>query len=268
MLKIVRTARSMNTVETLLCLTMALAATLFMFSDSAIAEDAITRDDLTIVIGGRLYDNWFAQLMLAPPETPHPSYPADGPASAADTWRCVTCHGWAYGGSDGAASPHRPTAPLFRGISGSAGADASRIRNILGDGTHRYTEDMLPPLALDALAKFVSAGQINVDVVIDSVNAKAMGVAKHGKRAFKRVCAMCHGVGGDALALESGGVRKTIGTLARFDPWRLLHKIRFGHPGAYMSGFANYSIEQLADILAYTQGLSLKRAWPKVSPKK
>lgn len=215
-----------------------------------------------IVTGGRLYDSWYEQLLLNPPESRHPSYPVDGPARGADTWRCVTCHGWDYRGSDGAATPHRMSEPLFTGISGSAGASTDRIRAVLMDEVHQFSEDLMSPRALDALAAFVSAGQIDVDFIIDAKDRRARGTPKKGSQPFKTVCALCHGLQGDALPLESGGVRKTLGTVARFDPWRVLHKMRFGHPGAYMAGFANYSTSELGDILAYIQARGINRTKP------
>ena len=212
----------LNAALRILCALAALAPVWsILLSQASNAQGVEARHDLAIVIGGRLYDNWFLQLMLVPPQSCHPSYPADGPASAADSWRCMTCHGWDYEGSDGSASPHRPSTPIFTGISNSTGAEPSQVRAILNDSVHRFTKQVIPPLALDALAHFVSAGQIDIGGVINPADGRSTGIAKRGKRAFKTVCALCHGLKGDALALESVGVRKTIGTLARFDPWRL-----------------------------------------------
>ena len=59
-------------------------------------------DAWRLAYGGRLYDNWWIVLEQAPPDVPHPAYPSVRSTNPAATWRCVTCHGWDYGGSRGA----------------------------------------------------------------------------------------------------------------------------------------------------------------------
>jgi thiosulfate dehydrogenase len=50
------------------------------------------------------------------------------------------------------------------------------------------------------------------------------------------------------------------GTVAADNPWEFFHKASFGHPGAPMpSGKAlGWTMEQIADILAYAQTLPTK----------
>jgi mono/diheme cytochrome c family protein len=220
------------------------------------------RPDLRIVTGGRLYDNWIEQLLATPPEARHPKYPADGPASAADSWRCVTCHGWDYRGGYGSPGPARPGPRRFPGIAASAGRDEAEIRRILVDPVHRYDLASLSPRAIAALALFVNVGQLDVDAVIDRESGRGRGDPARGRWAYTSVCLLCHGAEGDSIVLTSGGVHKSIGTLARYDPWLLLHKIRFGHPGAFMAGFANYATDELANILAYAQTVGIRRDQP------
>jgi thiosulfate dehydrogenase len=49
-----------------------------------------------------------------------------------------------------------------------------------------------------------------------------------------------------------------VGTVGRKNPWEALHKIRFGQPGVGMVALTVLDIEDLVDILAYTQTLPVK----------
>ncbi|RPI45118.1 MAG: hypothetical protein EHM59_11050, partial [Betaproteobacteria bacterium] len=85
-------------------------------------------DEASVVRGGRLYDNWSRELQIPTPREPHPAFTAKvGGITAAETWRCVRCHGWDYTGNHG-----------IRGIRSRHGGDPAAIVAVLKDGTHRY----------------------------------------------------------------------------------------------------------------------------------
>ena len=124
-----------------------------------------------LAYGGRLYDMWWGVLFLEAPQQTHPSYPEDGPQSGAATWRCAECHGWDYRGKDGryAAGPH---ATGIKGIADMAGADPRLIATIVRNETHQFTPDLIPDAALDALARFVSKGQVAMEPHIDAATGR------------------------------------------------------------------------------------------------
>ena len=137
-------------------------------------------EEWLLAYGGRLYDMWWAVLFVDPPQQTHPAYPKQGAASGPETWRCVECHGWDYRGRDGAygVGPHYTG---IKGISAMAGADPNRIAAIVRGPNHGYTVDMIPDAALNALALFVSKGQVDDDKLIDRATGRVRGDAVRGR---------------------------------------------------------------------------------------
>jgi len=220
-------------------------------------EPAVETDAFTIARGGQLYDKWWEVLEKKPPSETHPSYPASAKQKGEGTWRCKECHGWDYRGADGAyAKGGRVTG--IKGIRGKAGADPKQIATILRDKTHAYTPEMLPDKAIERLAQFVSAGQIDVTPYIDSATKKAKGDPVRGARFYQTVCALCHGFDGKTLNFGSKDNPEFVGTLAQDNPWEALHKIRNGQPGVPMIALTVLSIQDQVDILAYAQTLPAK----------
>jgi len=69
----------------------------------------------------------------------------------------------------------------------------------------------------------------------------------------------CHGEDGRLIGFDEDGVILYVADYAYKAPAELLHKIRFGHPGSDMLGFADYQISHLnlqvaVDVTAYSQG--------------
>ncbi len=207
-----------------------------------------------IARGGELYDNWMAVTEVDPPEGNHPAYPAEGEKSGASTWRCKECHGWDYMGAAGAYSSGSHFTGIT-GVTGVAGKNPEEIHAIIMNETHGYTEAQIPHAAMEKLALFLSQGQINVDRYIDRATKAARGDAGRGAGFFQNVCAVCHGFDGKAMNFGSETEPEYIGTVAADNPWEALHKIRFGQPGVGMVALNVLSIDDLVDILAYTQTL-------------
>ena len=186
--------------------------------------------------GGRLYDNWIGEKKAEAPTQPHPaSLTAKNPP---ETWRCVTCHGWDYGGVGG-----------VKGIGGMAGADARAIVAVLTDKRHGY-RGFLDERDLDDLAAFVGAGQVDMDVFIDRGTMVAKGEGTRREALFVTVCANCHGT--DGLRVRT---MPPLGKLAQGSPWEALHKILNGHPAGQMPALRVLDAQVLSDILAHIQSL-------------
>jgi thiosulfate dehydrogenase len=207
--------------------------------------------------GGQLYDKWWEVIEGVAPKTTHPAYPKTGKKKGAATWRCKECHGWDYKGVDGAygKGSHRTG---IKGVRGVAGVDPGRIRQIITDKTHRYTEKMIPRSAMEKLALFLSFGQINMDRYIDRSTKKAAGDIRRGAQFFQTICANCHGYDGRKINFKTEKKPEYVGTVARKNPWEALHKIRFGQPGVGMVSLSVLDVQQQVDILAYCQTLPLK----------
>jgi cytochrome b len=200
--------------------------------------------------GGRLYDNWPAVLGKAPPSGRHPAWPAGAAAaSAADTWRCSSCHGWDYRGE---AQPTSGAAGGSRSVRRAERLDPERIVAVLGDRRHRFTDDVLPPAAKIRLALFLSRGQYTAERYFDPESGRAKGVASRGKEMYLQACAACHGLDGRGIG---GATAVTLSTRALANPAEVFHKVRNGHPGANMAALRPYLLSTQVDVLTYIQSL-------------
>ena len=69
------------------------------------------------------------------------------------------------------------------------------VVSILKDNNHQYDRVMFDG-TLEVIAKFVSAGQIDMDQYIDRNTKSVKGDRVRGKRLFQRSCARCDGTDG------------------------------------------------------------------------
>jgi len=210
-----------------------------------------------IARGGQLYDNWAAVLEQEAPEQTHPAYPAAGKKKGKGTWRCKECHGWDYRGKDGAYAKGSHFSGV-KGVRGVVGMDPEEIHKIIMSKTHAYTEAMMPHSAMEKLALFLSRGQIDTDRYIDRKSKVARGNPRRGAQFYQTICAVCHGFDGTEINFKTEENPEFVGTVGAGNPWEALHKIRFGQPGVGMVALTVLDIEDLVDIVAYTQTLPTK----------
>ena len=215
---------------------------------------AAPHDDWVLAQGGRLYDVWWLVTGYPLPESTHPSYPASGPQRGPVTWRCVECHGWDYRGRDGEYG-EGPHATGIKGVDGAAGTDPATIVEIIRDGTHGYSEAMIPADAAMQLAQFVSRGQDDFGDAVDAANDRVVGDPENGRRVFQNVCAICHDYDGRAEITGEEPWLRTLGAVALLSPWQALHKIRNGQPSADMPAMRVFDRQVALDILAYARTL-------------
>ena len=135
------------------------------------------------------------------------------------------------------------------------GVDPAAIANILMAAPHGYREEVLPRAALDALALFVAKGQIDLTQYIDYETKTALGDADNGAALFQTICAVCHGLDGTDMSFGDADDPAYVGTLSNDNPWEILHKIRFGHPGAPMVALFALDVEDQVDVLTLLQRL-------------
>lgn len=204
--------------------------------------------------GGRIYDNWWVALEQEQPNALHPAYPRSGSANPAASWRCVTCHGWDYEGSDGS------TVGLSRmpSVLGMQGRDPDRVKSIVRDRRHRYSERMIPDAALDDLAFFLTAGLADSTRFVDRETGEVFGDAARGREVYQNVCAACHNFSGNAAIYGEAEDLRTLGAIANASPWQALHKIRNGQPGADMLAMRVFDEALVADVIAYLKTLPIE----------
>ena len=217
-----------------------------------------------IIRGAILYDNWFAALGVdAPPgDMPIWSRQSTNTRSGPDTWRCVECHGWDYRGAQGAyaSGSHYTGFPDVMLLTRQM-TEADIVAHLKGakDPAHDFSP-YLDETSMRQLAAFLKRGLIDDSLYIDAVSLKVIGGdVDHGQRLYQSVCAACHGEDGTKIVFRSEGVNEYLGTVAARDPWRFLHRTRFGVAGTEMPVGATlgWLPSDGRDVLAYAQTLPI-----------
>lgn len=223
--------------------------------------------------GGALYDNWPAALGKKPPSGNMPLWDRQktNTISGPDTWRCVTCHGWDYQGKDGAyrAGTNYTGFPgVYQNSQKLSREQIIAQLNGTSDPAHNF-KDLIGEGGLNDLAGFITQALIDDAQYINPITLDVIGGdMAHGKTLFDGTCANCHGNDGQKIKFRFEGMDATLGTLATLDPWRFLHKTRFGTPGTAMASFIGYDQgwkpQDGRDALLYAQTLptGLTRATP------
>jgi cytochrome c553 len=256
-------------------LVLLLLALLAFSSGAPVAASGLAQQKSTLRLGGELYDNWAASLGKQPPTGNNPlwSKQTTNTLSGADTWRCITCHGWDYQGKDGAyRSGSNYTG--FPGLLPAAKKTPQEILDALSGKTnpaHDFSGQM-DAASLNALVEFISKGLVDDNQYINPVSLEVIdGDAATGKQLYEGVCAACHGKDGTTIKFRFEGLDATLGTLATLDPWRFLHKTRYGTPGTSMGKVVGvdqqWTPQQGRDVLLYAQSLpsGLTKATPPAS---
>ena len=203
------------------------------------------------VRGGALYDQWWVINGGMAPTTTHPAYPASGQQSGAGTWRCKECHGWDYRGVAGAYG----TGSHSTGIGGVLAAKAKPQQTVWNSikhgGNHNFSAVLSDDDICDLL-EFIRVGTFNMNSVIDFASKQARGNVASGQALWFGAgrCSQCHGADGRQNAADVPGD-------ATGNPWEVLHKIRWGHPGSDMPSAvqSGLSLVEQVDILAFAQSL-------------
>jgi cytochrome c553 len=205
---------------------------------SLVAAQAVVVDPASIVRGGRLYDNWSAESKERQPIHPNPAFKTrQVRVAAADTWRCVECHGWDYKGKHG-----------IVGIRARQNGDPGAIVALLKDATHGY-ENLLHESDRIDLANFVSSGQADMQKLVESARRAKADQGSSGK-IFATVCAACHGLDGSSLREVP-----PLGDSARQRPAEVLHVALNGHPGGSMPALRTLGEDTATKMLAFLQTL-------------
>lgn len=230
--------------------------------------------------GALLWDEWWTVIGAGAPSDTFALYTKTrGTQAGSATWRCQECHGWDYRGSMGAYA----TGPHFTGVAGVIervpGRTNQELYDVLKTGTppasggsaltgsdHSFDEQLDNDEIL-ALVRFLREGLVDTRAVI-AADGQATGNANAGQPLYASStsnpdlvvgqCALCHGGDGKAIDMGDGGGSVFVGTAARGEPWRTLHRIRWGVPGTSMPSAVERGITELADqgdLLAYTQTL-------------
>lgn len=226
---------------------------------AATAQSTAPTDE---VRGAMLYDDWIAIQGVQPPAGNMPlwSRQTTNTRSGADTWRCVSCHGWDYQGKDGAyrsGSNYTGFAGVYAAAQRLSEEEIVSVLKGKNEPEHDFST-YLDDAAISALAKFIKTSLVDDGDYIDPQTlAVKNGDAVRGKTLFNEQCASCHGADGAKISFRFEGRDATLGTIAVIDPWRFLHKTRFGTPGTDMiiGAGLGWTAEEGRDVLLYAQTL-------------
>lgn len=217
-----------------------------------------------LVRGAQLYDDWTKLVDPAPAlDSSHPIWARQetNTLSGPDTYRCVVCHGWDYQGADGAFRVGSANFTGFPGIFAAREMDSDTLIEAL-TGRADPEHDFSPYLGsedLKALAAFIQSGLVDDNLYIDSVSLKVLdGDLENGGKLYAAGCAECHGEQGTTITFRYEGQDVFLGKLAVQDPWRFLHRTRFGTaraPEMTIGAQLGWTEQDGRDVLLYAQTL-------------
>ncbi len=212
-------------------------------------------DAFLVSLGGRLYDDLWAMSGEIPPGGRNPGYPSADGMSDADTWRCVTCHGWDYAGS-GPETKNDRGEPGIRqpGLRHLDGASPPRMLELFSTAHPDYANDLVSGLPMELLLLFVSAGQYKRETFLPAGSVSDEQL-KSGQDIYEGVCMSCHGPSGTGGLDGKPGLRQSLGWLARHRPERTLHKIINGVPGRSMVTLRFVEDDAIRVLMAYLRTL-------------
>jgi cytochrome c553 len=231
---------------------------LFMASSTLAADSPPSQSD--IIRGAQLYDKWYAVLGVNPPPGNMPiwSRQTTNTRSGADTWRCNECHGWDYRGLDGEyreGSHYTGFPDIYLLVQGLTIEDIVNHLNGNLDPAHDFSS-YLDEQSITQLADFLKYGIIDDSAYINPVSLRIVNPnITHGQQLYQSTCFTCHGENGQKITLNIEGVNEYLGSVANRDPWRFLHRTRFGVAGTDMPiGLSlGWKPEDGRDIVAYAQ---------------
>jgi mono/diheme cytochrome c family protein len=210
-------------------------------------------DTFIISLGGRVYDNFWVMFDENSPAKRNPDYPSNNITSNADTWRCVTCHGWDYTGTQIMKDQERQRTRLS-GLRHLEGAGPLELFERFNTAHPAYAGDLLTEQALELLLLFVSVGQYERETFLKEMSASGEQL-EGGQNIFEGICMSCHGpLGTDGLD-DKPGLRPSLGWLARHEPERTLHKIINGVPGTEMLALRFVEDDSIWILMAYLRTL-------------
>lgn len=223
------------------------------------------------VRGGRIYDNWIVTVDQTAPTASHPLWDTQesNRRSGAVTWLCTECHGWDYKGAAGAYGVFSSHYTGFIGTLGMVGASQQDVLiwfNGTANTSHDFSQYFDATSVMDLVA-FLRTRQINTDLLIDRFTGRSLGDPQRGGALYEGTCASCHGDDGTQINFGTQQDPLYLADMTVVDPWRSVHKIRFGTPlSAAMPATEElgWSLTRVADVLAYAQ--TLQRGNPSLRP--
>ncbi|MBI4313070.1 MAG: c-type cytochrome [Chloroflexi bacterium] len=226
-------------------------------------------DAAVVAKGGRLYDDWMAEIGAPAPAGNQPLWALQttNARTGAITYRCKECHGWDYKGAGGAygAGSHSTGFPgIYKAVETLTREQLVDILKGGADYRHDFSNSMTDA-QINELVTFLKDGVINQALYIDYATKKPKGAMdlSNGQQRFGRTCSNCHGDDGKKVNFGTDAAPEYVGTIASGNPWEFTHKALNGQPGpdgADMPAVSTrgWTMKDVMDVLAYAQTLPAK----------
>jgi thiosulfate dehydrogenase len=206
-----------------------------------------------VSLGGKFYDNLWTATGAKPPARRNPAFPPIPEINDADTWRCVSCHGWDYKGIKGERAVlgrHQ----AFKDLRHLVEKDPKSIADKIRSSHPPIPAQAIPDFVIEVLAVFISVGMYDRDAIMDDTN-HISGDRDRGRDIFEGACMNCHRPDGRMPLRGEKGDRSSLGWIARNRPEQTVHKILNGVPGAEMLAVGFLEPHQIVNLLSYLQAL-------------
>jgi len=224
--------------------------------------------------GGRLFDDWILETGRLAPDIfnylwDQRDFAFDAPATNEESWRCVSCHSYAYFGQLGFDANlfylrERPWSDDFVFNKLKFGFTIRMFPDPLVKAAHNYRSYLLDDEIWD-LVEFLMNDVTDTYRYINSAwssygdSNRGRGIYK-GENGESSACINCHGLDGQGDGDPNNPVIDIFSS-AWDSPWQTFHRIRFGSPGSNMVGIhqtqdnnsVSLDIEAAADVHSYIQ---------------
>lgn len=171
--------------------------------------------------------------------------------TAPQTWRCVSCHGWNYLGTESI----EPGEKYIPGLTQVKDMSLDETRAWL-DGSmnpkHNFSK-YLTVAAHNDLIAFLYHGIPDYSQFVNQKIFEQSGIRRNGEDLYKESCRDCHG--SDGTSINFGPIDNPIylGNIAE-EPWRIVHLLQFGHISVNRTTREelDWSLGDIFDVVIYT----------------
>ena len=220
-----------------------------------VAGDGIRNTNGDGVFGGSMYDSiWLTLEIFNIPTWARGDADEEGAHLLA--YRCMSCHGWDYRGSEGTYGPNFLNVPWVANINliESRHKPAAELKAAILSPPHppEYAE-IFQEIDLEDFAAFIKNEMVDTSVIYSYYPEKGHfainpgGNQERGHEFIEANCVTCHGPETDQIKTNQG--RFSLGSASRIKFFETIHKILFGSPQTSMRPI-KATPQELFDVMA------------------
>ena len=171
--------------------------------------------------------------------------------NAPQTWRCVSCHGWNYLGTEFDEQVKKSIPGLIQ----VKDMSQEEIQSWL-DGSinpkHNFSKYFTVAAQKDLIA-FLQYGIIDYSPYISREVFDQSNVSRNGEDLYKQSCRNCHGSDGSLINIGPEDNPIYLGNVAE-EPWQVVHVLQFGHINVQNTSRVelDWSLQDVFDVVNYS----------------